>query len=116
MPLKPARDQYTTYIDARKRAEAKGKEIIDIITDGQVNRKSELETSKYLEGKGAFVIPSSGVFSRAAEEYRTIFDPCLNKAYKIGERRKEISKILAAILLATGENHNDKKQTLMNDM
>jgi chromosome partitioning protein len=114
MPLKPARDQYATYIDARKRAEAKGKKIIVIVTDGQAHRKSELETVKYLEGEGAFVIPSSGVFSRAAEEYRTIFDPSLNKAYKIGERRRELNKILAAILVATGENTSDKKGVCEN--
>lgn len=114
MPLKPARDQYATYIDARKRAEAKEKEVISIVTDGQAHRKSELETAKFLEGEGAFVIPSSGVFSRAAEEYRTIFDPSLNKAYKIGERRKEMSQILAAILLATGGKTTKKKGALAN--
>jgi chromosome partitioning protein len=108
MPLKPARDQYATYIDARKRAEAKGKEIITVVTDGQVHRKSEEKTSQYLKGEGAFVIRSSGVFSRAAEEYRAVFDPALNKAYKVGERRKEINAILGAILMAKGENSSKK--------
>ena len=99
MPLKPARDQYATYIDAYKRAEADKHEIITVVTDGQAHRADEKATTRFLEGEGAFCIPSSGVFSRAAGEYRTIFDPALNKAYKIGERRREISKILAAILL-----------------
>ena len=99
MPLKPARDQYATYIDAYSRAELLGKKIITIVTDGQEHRASENETIKYLKGKNAFIIPSSGVFSRASSEYLTIFDPKMNKAYKIKERRMEINKILAAILI-----------------
>jgi chromosome partitioning protein len=105
MPLKPARDQYATYIDAYSRAELLGKRIITIVTDGQEHRASENETIKYLKGKGAFVIPSSGVFSRASSEYLTIFDHKMNKAYKVRERRMEINKILAAILI---ENKGDK--------
>ena len=99
MPLKPARDQYATYIDAYSRAELLGKRIITIATDGQEHRASENETIEYLRGKGAFIIPSSGVFSRASSEYLTIFDPKMNKAYKVQERRMEINKILAAILI-----------------
>ncbi|EPJ43142.1 MAG: hypothetical protein OFPII_43520 [Osedax symbiont Rs1] len=99
MPLKPARDQYATYIEAYKRAEIKGKRIITVVTDGQAHRLSERKTTEYLKDQGAFVIPSSGVFSRAADEYRTIFDSTLNKAYKVGERRKEITSILAKALL-----------------
>lgn len=99
MPLKPARDQFATYIDAYKRASAVGKEILTVVTDGQKQRPSERSTTEYLQGQGAKVIPSSGVFSRASEEYRTIFDPSLNKAYKIAERRREVSGILAAILM-----------------
>jgi chromosome partitioning protein len=105
MPLKPARDQYATYIDAYSRAELLGKRIITIVTDGQEHRASENETIKYLKEKGAFVIPSSGVFRRASSEYLTIFDPKMNKAYKVRERRIEINKILAAILI---ENKGDK--------
>ena len=103
MPLKPARDQYATYIDAKKRAEAKGKRIITVVTDGQSQRKSERETTEYLKGQGAFVIPSSGVFSRASEEYRTIFDEALTVAYKVKERRKEINHVLGAVLLENPE-------------
>ena len=99
MPLKPARDQYATYIDAFKRADTKGHEIITVVTDGQAHRADEKATTQYLKGQGAYCIPSSGVFSRAAGEYRTIFDPALNKAYKVGERRREVSKILGAVLL-----------------
>lgn len=103
MPLKPARDQYATYIDAYRRAEILGKRIITVVTNGQGHRTGEKETTEYLKDMGAFVIPSSGVFSRAASEYLTIFDPKMNKAYKIRERRMEISKILGAILIENNQ-------------
>jgi len=109
MPLKPARDQYATYIDAFKRADAIGKNIITVVTDGSGHRQSEKSTVDYLKEQGAFIIPSSGVFSRASDEYRTIFDASLNKAYKIKERRNEISKILGAILLEQSDTKQAEK-------
>ncbi len=99
MPVKPARDQYATYIDAHKRAEALGKRIITVITDGQEHRASEKQIIEHLQSQGAYVIASSGVFSRAASEYITIFDSKMNKAYKIKQRRTEVNRILAAILI-----------------
>lgn len=108
MPLKPARDQFATYIDAYKRAKSAGKEILTVVTDGQMQRSSEKATTKALKSQGAKIIPSSGVFSRASEEYRSIFDPSLNKAYKINERRREISAILAAVLMMSGETEDKK--------
>jgi chromosome partitioning protein len=108
MPLKPARDQYATYIDAYNRAKLFEKKILTVVTDGQEHRASEKDTTKYLKEKGAFVIPSSGVFSRASSEYLTIFDPKMNKAYKIRERRIEINKILAAILIINEEEKNNE--------
>lgn len=107
MPLKPARDQYATYIDAYRRAELLGKKIITVVTDGQEHRANEKDTIDYLKSKGACVIPSSGVFSRAASEYITIFDQKMNKAYKIRERRMEINKILANILIDNEEIKNN---------
>lgn len=110
MPLKPARDQYATYIDAFKRAESIGKNIITVVTDGSGHRQSEKKaTVEYLEEQGAFIIPSSGVFSRASNEYRTIFDVALNKAYKVGERRREMSKILGALLIEQSETNHTKE-------
>ncbi len=111
MPLKPARDQYATYLDARKRVENHkdkngkrvGHQIITVVTDGQAHRADEKKTMSALKAKGAFVIPASGVFSRAAAEYRSIYDPTLNKAYKVGERRREISTILARVLMDQSE-------------
>ena len=113
MPLKPARDQYATYIDAYDRASKAGKEILTVVTDGQAQRASERATTDYLAGQGATVIPSSGVFSRAAEEYRTIFDSALDKAYKVKERRREISGLLASILMEqTPDIELEKEQEL----
>jgi len=99
MPLKPSRDQYATYIDAYGRVIKKGKKVITVVTDGKDHRASEKKTTQALKEKGAYIIPASGVFSRAADEYRSIFDPALNKAYKIKERRIEINRILGAILI-----------------
>lgn len=105
MPVKPARDQYATYIDAHKRAKALGKRIITVITDGQEHRASEKQIIEHLQTNGAYVIASSGVFSRAASQYITIFDSTMNKAYKIKQRRAEVNRILAAILI---ENEDTK--------
>jgi len=105
MPVKPARDQYATYIDAHKRAKALNKRIITVITDGQEHRASEKQIIEHLQSNGAYVIASSGVFSRAASQYITIFDSTMNKAYKIKQRRVEVNRILAAILI---ENEDTK--------
>lgn len=111
MPLKPARDQFATYADAYARAEEKGRDIITVVTDGQAHRASEKETTDYLKSQGAYVIPSSGVFSRAASDYRSIFDRALNKAYKVSERRREISGVLAAVLMEQAEEQPQERKT-----
>lgn len=98
MPLKPSRDQYATYIDAYKRAQNLGKKIITVVTDGQEHRIDERRTMQHLSNNGAFLIPSSGVFSRAASEYLTIFDSKMDRAYKIKERRMELTAILDSII------------------
>ncbi|PJE78024.1 hypothetical protein CI610_03050 [invertebrate metagenome] len=108
MPVNPERSQYATYIDAYKRAEKENKHIFTVVTNGQNQRPEERKTTKYLLDKGAFVIPASGVFSRAAGEYRTIFDEALNKAYKIGQRRKELLHIAGAILADKNNGANNE--------
>lgn len=99
MPLKPARDQYATYKDASVRAEKLNKRIITIVTDCNLHRQSEVDIKDALKKKGAFVIPSSGVFSRAADDYVSIFDAKLNRSYKVAERRREFLQIMTHILL-----------------
>ena len=109
MPLVPKRAQYATYADAYQRAESAGKEIITIVTDGQMHRAGEKKTTEYLKGQGAFVVPSSGVFSRSEDEYKSIFDEAFNKVYKVTERRREVSQILARILM--DHSHVTTEQT-----
>ncbi|EGR2026360.1 hypothetical protein DYB89_14875 [Vibrio cholerae] len=99
MPLKPARDQYATYKDASLRAEKQDKRIITIVTDGNQHRQSEVDITEALKKRGAFVIPSSGVFSRASDDYVSIFDSKLNRAYKVADRRREFLQIMTHILL-----------------
>ncbi len=109
MPVKPARSQYKTYVDARKLAENAGKQIITVVTDTQHHRKEERETAKRLVEKGALEIPASGVFSRADAQLLTIFDEEMNKAYKIKERRGDFLKILGAVLADSLEQEGINK-------
>ncbi|ODS09710.1 AAA family ATPase [Vibrio scophthalmi] len=99
MPFKPPRDQYATYIDAYKKAVSENKVIISIVTDSNHQRPDEAEVTKLMKKRGAFIIPSSGVFSRAASEYRTIFDEKLNRSYKVKDRRREFLQIMNHILV-----------------
>ncbi len=98
MPVKPARTQYKTYVDARKLAEKAGKQVITVVTDAQHHRAEERATAERLVEKGAIEIPSSGVFSRADAQLMTIFDPEMNKAYKVKDRRGDFMKILGALM------------------
>jgi chromosome partitioning protein len=109
MPVKPARTQYKTYVDARKIAEKAGKQIITVVTDAQHHRTEERETAKRLVEKGVLEIPSSGVFSRADAQLLTIFDKEMNKAYKIKDRRNDFLKILGAVLADALEQEGEKK-------
>ena len=98
MPTMPARDQYATWANAYERAKAKGKRIIKVVTNCNYGRKEESEIVKTLKQTGAFEVLASGVFSKAANDYISIFDPKMNRAYKVKERRQEINALLAAIL------------------
>lgn len=109
MPVKPARTQYKTYADAKKLAERAGKQILTVVTDTQYHRAEERATAEKLIEKGAHSIPSSGVFSRADAQLITIFDPEMNKAYKVKERRSDFRKILGAVLTDILEQEGEKQ-------
>lgn len=109
MPVKPARSQYKTYADAKKRAEALGKQIITVVSDANHQRADEMATAKKLVEKDAFEIPASGVFSRADSDLVTIFDPCMDRAYKVKERRREFLQILGAIFTGMIEEEGGLK-------
>jgi chromosome partitioning protein len=98
MPTMPARDQYATWANAYERAKSSGKRIVKVVTNCNYSRKEEAEIAKTLKQTGAFEVKASGVFSKAANNYYSIFEPKLNRAYKIKERRQEINGLLAAIL------------------
>ena len=98
MPVKPVRSDYATFADAHRAAKEAGKHVIKVVTDGNMARKSEANTVAELKKTGVFEVRSSVAFTRAADEYKTIFDDTLNRVNKIKERRQEISAILSMIL------------------
>ena len=98
IPTKPVRTDYATFRDALTRLEKAGKRIIQVVTDGSMVRRGERAMILAMRRAGAFEIRSCGVFSRAAEEYRTIFDPAVNRVYGVKDRRQEMSAILTAVL------------------
>ena len=98
MPVMPKRSQYAAYVEAMKHALDAGKRIVTVVTNGDMRREQERTVVLGLKQRGAFEIRASGVFSRADSEYRTIFDPKLNGAYAVRDRRNELSAIIAAVL------------------
>lgn len=98
MPVIPKRSQYAAYVEALKQAENAGKRIITVVTNGDLRREQERAVVLALKQRGAFEIRASGIFSRADNDYRTIYDPALNGAYGIRERRHEFCAVLAAVL------------------
>ena len=102
IPTKPVRTDYATFLDALTRLEKAGKRIIRVVTDGSMARIGERAMILAMRRTGAFEIRSCGAFSRAAEEYRTIFDPTVNRIYGVKERRQEMSAILTAVLALPG--------------
>ncbi|PCI98753.1 MAG: hypothetical protein COB14_07530 [Alphaproteobacteria bacterium] len=107
MPVKPARSQYKTYADAKKRAERQGKQVITVVTDANHQRADEMATARKLVAKGAYEIPASGVFSRSDSDLISIFDPLMDRAYKVKERRREFLQILGAIFTGMIEEDGD---------
>ena len=111
MPTKPTRSDVATYMDALEALKPEGKKIIPVVTDGDMRRTSEKNVCLALRKSGAFELKASGVYSRASEEYRTIFDEKLNTAYKINERRAEFESILTAVLgMETGNITDELKE------
>ena len=98
MPVMPKRSQYAAYVEALHHAEKVAKRIITIVTNGDMRRGQERDVVLALKQRGAFEVRASGVFSRADNEYRTIFDKTLNSVYAIRDRRNEFAAILAAVL------------------
>src|SRR5688572_22275514 len=100
IPTKAVRSDVATFADALAKLRNTGKYVIAVVTDANVNRKSEKRAVQSLKKVGAFEVASSVVFADAAEAYRTIFDAALNKSYNVDKRRQDIRAILSAILNA----------------
>ena len=92
------RTDYATFRDALTRLDKAGKRVIQVVTDGSMARRGERAMILAMRRAGVFEIRSCGAFSRAAEEYRTIFDPVVNRIYGVKERRQELIAILTAVL------------------
>lgn len=95
-PVKPVRTDFATFADARKKLV--GKRVIPVVTDADYRIKDERETAVALKGRGALEVRRSGVFSKAAKDYQTIYSRALDRAYKVNERRGEFDLILAAVM------------------
>ena len=98
IPVIPKRSQISSYADAKNQAKSLGKRIITVVTNGDKRRDQERQTILSLKQQGAFEIPASGAFTHADNACRTIFDPALNNAYGINDRRQEFTAIIAAVL------------------
>lgn len=112
VPTKPVRTDYATFLDGVALLEENNKQIIRVVTDGNMSRKGEREMIMAMRRAGAFEVRSSVAFSKAAEEYRTIYDPKLDKAHNVNDRRRELEAILTAVLnpqLATSETQTEER-------
>ncbi len=115
IPTKADRSQYATFVDALGRAEKATKpkrRIIQVITDGNSLLPLERSVIKAMKRAGAFEIHRSGIFSKAAAEYRSIFDPTMNKSYRVKDSRQEFEAILTAVLSSQSsvKDHQPKKE------
>ena len=98
MPVMPKRAQYAAYRVARLNAEAQGKRVITVVINGDRRRTNERTLILALRNEGALEIRASGAFSRAEDDYRTIFDPELDRVYRINERRVEFHALLDEVM------------------
>jgi len=98
MPLRPTRDNFATFADARVLADRAGKRVLPVVNDYHQNRREERFVAGELRRRGALVIPSSGAFSRAAAEYITLFDPGMDRVYNIRALRATYLKLLEMVL------------------
>ena len=98
MPLIPKRSQYSAYRTSYELALRSGKKIITVAMNGDRRRPLERDLIFALKRQGALEIRASGVFSRADNEYRTIFDSLFDHVYGISDRRRELKSVLTAIM------------------
>jgi len=98
MPFLPVRSQYAAYIKNFKKAEKAKKNIISIVTGGDLRKRMQRDTVHDVRKQGVFEIKRSGVFDEADAEYKTIFDSQFDKYYNVNATRTQVASVLTAIL------------------
>lgn len=99
MPVRPSRDQFKTFSRAYRMAIDKGRRIVVVTTGGDIRRELEADIVNALVADyDAYVLPDSGIYTRAANDYTTIFDSKLSGVYGAATARLTFIDILADIL------------------
>jgi len=96
MPVRPSRDQFRTFSQAHAMAKDNGCTVVVVCTGGDIRREMEREIVDQLVSRySAHVLPDSGIYTRAADEYTTVFDKRLSKVYGVVDARLTLINILA---------------------
>ncbi len=99
MPVRPSRDQFKTFAQAHRVAVESGRKVIVVATGGDVRRELEAEiVDRLVIDYDAHVLPDSGIYTRAANIYTTIFDTRLTSVYGAATARLTMIDVLADIL------------------
>lgn len=98
MPFLPRRSQYAAHIKNFKKAEAGNKNIISVVTGGDLRVKLERDTVQEVKKRGVYEVKRNAVFGKADAEYTTIFNKKFDKDYGVEAVKVQISAILTAIL------------------
>ena len=106
IPSIPERSQYATFRDALAFLEDQTiknktapKQVIQIVTNTDYHVREQAQIADAMKRAGAFEIRrSASLFTKAANEYRTIFDSAkqIRRAYGVKDRRNEFNAILTA--------------------
>ncbi len=107
VPTIPERSQYATFRDALAFLEDQTaenntapKHIIQVVTNTDYHVREQAQIANAMKKAGAFEIRrGASLFTKAANEYRTIFDSekQIRRAYGVSDRRNEFNAILKAI-------------------
>ena len=102
IPCIPERSQYATFRDALALLENSEvtNRVIQLVTntDYRVSQQANIATA--MKRAGAFELRRiASLFTKAAEEYRTIFDSSqiIRRSYAVHDRQKEFNTLLASI-------------------
>jgi len=103
VPTFPERSQYATFQDALAFLEKESEEpkhVIQVVTNTDYRVQQQADIANVMKRAGAYEIRrGASLFSRAAWEYRTIYDAdqIIKRAYALKDRQTEFNNILAAI-------------------